>query len=281
MRPQPQEDRVVVGFQALEGYMLPELLAVFDLDAQVGDGLHLPVEYLFRKPVLGDAVAQPAAGPGQGLVYRDRVAHLPQVVGRGQAGRPGPDHRHLFPGLRRAGRQVGLAGFQVDVGRVALEEADGHRLLDQGAAAFVLAGVRADPAQRRRQRQGLLDQPDGLGLHAVGQQGDVALGVAARRALLHAGADAVAVVVRQQQLEAHLPGGGDALGVGVHHHAVGHLGGAGRDEAARPLDLDHADPAGTEGLQQLVVAEGGDGGPVGLGRLEDGLAALAGHLLAV
>ena len=62
------------------------------------------VEHSTGKAVGGDAVPQHPARLIFGLEYRHRVPGPPQVVGRGEAGRPRPDHGHALWPLRTARR---------------------------------------------------------------------------------------------------------------------------------------------------------------------------------
>ena len=67
-------------------------------------------------------------------------------MGGGQAGRPGADDGHLLglALLDRDGREV--PAVQHVVGGIALQGADGQRLVELAAAALPLAGMGADPA---------------------------------------------------------------------------------------------------------------------------------------
>ena len=66
---------------------------------------------------------------------------------------------------------------------------------------------------------------------------------------------AVAVVLRQEQLDDGLAALAGLGRVGLHDHAVGHRRGARGDERAGALDLDQADPAGADRLDVFEVAQ--------------------------
>ena len=75
------------------------------------------------------------------------------------------------------------------------------------------------------------------------------------RAVAH---QTVRPMVREQQVDEHLALLVDLLSLRAHHHALAGPGGAGDDGTAAALHLDKAQPAGSEGLQPVVLTEGGD-----------------------
>ena len=132
--------------QLLHGHVDAEAEVVPDLDAERLDALDLGAQHLARQAVVGDADRGHAAGLGQRLEDGAVDALEPEVVGAGQAGRPGADD-----GDARLARQLAQAiDLGLAVGDEALERADGDRLVDRAAAAGVLAGTHADAADGGR-----------------------------------------------------------------------------------------------------------------------------------
>ena len=209
------------------------------------------------------------------------MPHLAQEIGGRQAVRAAADDGHGSSGLRGDLGQERILPGLIPVGGKALEPGNGHRLVHQGPAAVVLAGMGAHPADGAGQRDALPDQRDGLLKAAVGDQAHIALAVGARRAVEHAGGAAVAHVVGEQQLQVGLAGLQDPLGFGAHHHIGCDLGGAGLHQLGIALHLHHAEAAGPVNGGALVIAEGGDGDIVLPGHLQDGLTGDAQHLFAV
>ena len=179
-----------------------------------------------------------------------------EVVGRREAAGAAaydadlPARRRGLPGLPF------ILFFEHVHGHEALDVGYGDGLLDEIAAAVRLAGMRADVAYARGERQVLLDYPDGLARVAEGDLLDVGLAVRSRGAGEAAGAEAVAVVVAHQKLERDLAGLLGARAVDVYDHAVGREGRAGAQQLRRVLGLDDAYPAGAVVLGRVVVAEG-------------------------
>ncbi len=83
------------------------------------------------------------------LEDRDVVAAADELLGGGQAGRPGPHDRDAPPGRRRVRRRLRLGVDHRPVGNVALQGADRDRraLLGPDADALALDLLRADPAR--------------------------------------------------------------------------------------------------------------------------------------
>ena len=72
-------------------------------------------------------------------------------------------------------------------------------------------------------------------------------------------AEAVALVVAEQQIQHEAPGLDDLVGLGVYHHAVGAGLGAGGDQTLGvALHLHQTHPAGAFGIEIFEVAQGGD-----------------------
>ncbi len=257
---QRQEDRVLaLVSQGGDGEVPAEVHVGRELHPEVEDLRDLRVEDLLGEAVLGDAVAEHATRLGLGLQDLHRVALFGQVVRTGETTGTCADDGDALAVRRRGLGLERLRHAQIQVGDEALDVVDADRLVDLAAAAPAhLAGTRTDAAADGRQGVLLLDQPDRLAEFAERGQGDVALDVHSGGTGLLAGADAIRIVVREQELERRLARLPDLRRVGHDHHAVGDLGGASWQERARPLDFDHADEARGERLQLLVVAEGGD-----------------------
>ena len=266
-----QDHRAVIPAQLLQLDVPAQAHPGLQGHPQAQHGLDLPVQGLLRQAVVGDAVAQHAAGLLLRLEHGDGHPLAGQVVGGRQPGGAAAHHRRPAAAARGQQRVVALRRGQVQVGHEALQPVDPHRLVHQVAPAGLLAGARADAAAHRGEGVVLLDQPQRLGVAAVGDETHVALHVDPGRAGLGAGRLAVAVMAGQQQLQGHAAGGVDVRPVGDHPHPLAHPGGAGRDEPLGPLHPHDADPAGAVGLQARVVAQGGDLDPVLSGHLQDGL----------
>ncbi len=87
--------------QPLDGHVGAERLVGLKLHAHVPERLHLGIEHALGQPVFGDAVAQHAAGMGQGFKDRHRMSLEGQVVSIGQAGGAAADDRDPLAGSRQ------------------------------------------------------------------------------------------------------------------------------------------------------------------------------------
>ena len=136
-------------------------------DAQRQDVVDLHLDDFARKPEMRNAQVEHAARDRRGLEDLHRVPQQRQVVRAGQAA-----HARSHNGDSLARASAPAAGLLragscpvpevVAVGGVALERADGDRLVDLAAPAGVLARVRADPAQHVGERIGSAGQQVGL-----------------------------------------------------------------------------------------------------------------------
>ena len=132
------------------------------------DELDLLVEHRLRQAVLGQGVAEHAAGRRPRVEAGHLVAKQGQVVGAGEAGGAGTHDRHLLAGRRQLllehACDHGLEALgQVDlVGDGAMDLAHVHRLVDGLAPAAVVAGVLADATGRGRQRVVQHDAQEGV-----------------------------------------------------------------------------------------------------------------------
>ena len=271
----------MAGFQLLQSDVLADADVVLHLHAQRGDLGDLVVHNSLGQAVFGDAVPQHAAHLGHGVVHRDLMALPGQEVGAGQAAGAAADDGH---GLAGGGGHLGhilVLRLPVVVGGIGLQVADGDGLLHILAAAGLLAGVGAHPADAAGQGDLLLDEAGGLILVAQGDLLHIALTVGARGAVQRAGAHTVAAVVAHQQLQGDLAGLIHPLTVGVDHHAVGGHGGAGAQQLAHALGLHHAHAAGAVDLQLRIVAQVGNLDPVVQCDLQNSLSGGSGQLTSV
>ena len=62
-------------------------------------------------------------------------------------------------------------------------------------------------------------------------------------------------MIDKQELHHRLAGSCDLFGIGMHHHAIGHLRGTCRHQSGRFFDLDKAHPAAGRYRQLFVIAE--------------------------
>jgi hypothetical protein len=224
-----------------------------------------------------ERTADPAIGAG-GHHRSCRLAHL--------------DHRFFLQGRGRAGLHAGPTADAVRRQEIVARRPGRHPAVkaapgdgQREGALDLFAGphaARADDAFRRvigeiRVRCVPGDvvgvgRGGGAGLEmvAAGRIADIAqadrtghvlqFAIAIRRA-----GQTVERVVRDIELHHAAAQAPDPVGLGVHHHPLGHRRGAGGGRAAPARDLHQAQPAGAERLQAVGGAQLGDGDP-GLGR---------------
>ncbi len=211
--------------QVVEGEVAAQRLVALDPAAEPPDRLVLGLEdLLLGQAVLGDAVAEHAAGLRVALEHRHVVAGHEQVVGSGHAGRTRADDRHSLAGLGLGlERQRRLDAFalrlQDHVPGVAVAVSDGYRLVHFVAPAVFLAGRGADAAEDRRERDGALEDARRLAELALGVGLEETRDVDVARALVLAGRQAVGVVVAEDQLQVRPPQAPDLLGLGADDHS--------------------------------------------------------------
>ena len=170
--------------QVLHGMVQPQV------HAQVHDVGDLPLDDLRGQAVLGHAHPQHAAGHRQRLEDRHRIAQPDQVLRCRQATRPRANDGHL-PVVLDLARLRHHAGLRVHlVGDEALEGADVHRLVHQGAVAGIFAAVVADAPADAGEGIVLFDHPHGIVVAPLADQGNVALGALAGGAGVAAGRNA-------------------------------------------------------------------------------------------
>ena len=219
-------------------------------------------------------------------LHRDAAAHGAVRAGalhRLQVPGPGPEavggggqgpHRADLHGVAREVGGEGLAGVGEHLGVVAPGDE-----LDQGVAGHLVGEAGAAGAQDAALpvEQHQVGDRDGLGevallLDVAALPRPVGQGLVLQGALPALVAHrAVEGVVGQEELEHPFPGLLDHVGGGVHHHALGHPGGAGGGQgpAARPFDLHQAHAAHAHRLQAGVPAEAGDVGAGPLGHRDE------------
>ena len=150
---------------------LPQLLggdvhADVDAGAEHGAlGRHLlqpTVDVALLHLELGNAIAQQAPDAVRPLEDRHLVARPGQLLGRGQARRPGADDGHRLAGdqVRRVGPHPALVEGVVD--DLDLDLLDGHRVLVDAQDTGGLAGRRAQPAGELREVVGGVQPLDGV-----------------------------------------------------------------------------------------------------------------------
>ena len=101
------------------------------------------------------------------------MTHLGEEVGAGQAGGAAADDGDLLAGLFAGSGHGDLIGGDL-IHRELLQTADVHRVVQQAAAAAVLAGVLTDHGTGRGQGVILADQVDRTGVVALTHQRDIA-----------------------------------------------------------------------------------------------------------
>ncbi len=212
------------------GVILPQQLRglcyagiALDLDADLIEVGCLLCDHLARKAVGGDAVSHLAAQRGIGLFDGDAVALLGQVKGRGHARGAAADHADLPAGGAQA-FLILLPEFVVRMlGSIALDVADGDRLIHLSAAALPLAGVGADAAQALREGDALVDDGGGFVVTAFLDEPHIARHIGVRRALRRAGDQRVPLFDRVPVEGVADGAGGADLGAGAAEAAVGVL----------------------------------------------------------
>jgi hypothetical protein len=143
-----------------------------------------------------------AARHGPGVADLHRVAEAGEVIGGGQAGRPGADHQH--PLARALRRPLELpAMLDGGLAQKTLHGVDADRAVEVRAVAAVLARVVADPAVHRRHRVVRDQDPPRLLEAPALRRGEPGLDVLARRA---------GVVARRQEVDIDRPLGPERPG---------------------------------------------------------------------
>jgi hypothetical protein len=238
-----QQHGIVLLPQPGEGEVPAPALVHPELGSEGADHVDLRVERVLGQPERRDPVAEHAARLGLAVQQRAGVPGLKEEPGRGQPRRSGADDRDGAARCRGPRRHVGTDRRAVLVRGVPVQRADGQALVALAPAARLLAEARADPPDRAGQGEPVGDAlhaaPSVAGRDLVDESGDVQ----ARRAPRRARRDALAGVVRQQQLEGHLPRPAQILAVGRHDHALVNRHGARRRERAPSLHLHRAQEA--------------------------------------
>ena len=168
------------------------------------------------------------------------MAHRPQEIGRGQARGTAAYNGYFSMCIRRAFGLIRCPAAQIKIRRKALQMCDRNGILHHLAAASLLAWMRADAPNRGGQRHLLLDKLNRFPILPVCNQADIALAVRPRRAVEGAGRFAIALVVREQQLQRHLARLFGPFALRMDHHAVRRLGGAGAGKLRAAFNFHHA-----------------------------------------
>jgi hypothetical protein len=172
-------------------------------DAGVEDALDLCVHHIAGQAVLGDAEAHHATGHRPRLLDGDGVAEPRQVIGGGQATRPGADDEHL-PAARRGVQRDGPALANREVTEKSLDGVDADGRIQPATVAGVLTRVIARTPHDRRQR--IIPHED-LPRRAVVAR----LGVIEPR--LDVLPRGTCLVARRQSIDIHRPLGAPAAGL--------------------------------------------------------------------
>ena len=144
-----EEDRVIILAQRVERNIGAERDALFDLDAaDRQDELGFPRREIVRRLVGGDAVFVEPRGLVSPLEDDRVMAGDRERVRAGQAGRAGADDRDALAAARRARERL-LAGRHLRIDRMALKQADAHRLAFGGLAHAGLLAQRLGRADAR------------------------------------------------------------------------------------------------------------------------------------
>ncbi len=191
LRAGAEEDCAEILLQFLQRDVAPELLLRAEVDAGRQQPLDFGLEHVARQAVGRDGHAAGAAGDRQAVEQAHPVAAAQQVVGGGQASRPGADDGDLACFCRRQRDRVGPAEADRLVAEKAFHAVDADRFIVLAAVAGGFAGMVADPPGDPRQRIGFDDSFPGLLRLALRQQAEIGLRVLACRAGIAAGRRAV------------------------------------------------------------------------------------------
>lgn len=264
-----QTDRIIVAAQCREGDLVAQPLPGVDPHAALAHQANLLIEDRLGQPVLGDAVAQPATRFGHRLEQLDLEPLVTQIVTAGEAARAAADNGHPLALGGLLGWLIGGNLGQIEICGVALELANGQRLIYQGAAALCLTKGGADPADGERHRQGLFDDGHCCLVLPHGDVMQIGLNVHPGRTGALAGGFAIGVVICEDATERLLAvrTQGIALGRDRHPCLGERLAGA---PDAKTGNFNHAEVAGGLGAVGVVTAQGGDVDLVLFGYLEQG-----------
>ena len=169
-----QEHGVEVPPQVVQREVPAQPFAQAEFGAQVADHLDFRIEHLPRQAKRRDAIAQHPARLRVRVKQHRAMTPAQQMMRRRQPRRPGPDDGHSPASRRSAWRRrlaCGLGGRPrppLVVGSEAMQVADRERLLHVALPAALLAQPRANPPQRRRQREIVRHNLGGLPVVAGG-----------------------------------------------------------------------------------------------------------------
>ena len=158
-----EHDRLEAGHQFVDRNIHPDMGAVAEDRAFGFHLLDAPVDVVLLHLEVGNAVAQKPARPGVPLEHVHLMTSARELLGAGEPGRAGADHRNLAAGLfgRRFGEDPAFLPGAVD--DRAFDRLDGHRVVVEVERARRLAGRWAQPAGEFREIVGRV-QIDGGGL---------------------------------------------------------------------------------------------------------------------
>ena len=177
-----RDDRVVAIAKLLEGDVAADLDVVVELHAVLGDPVDVELDDVARQPEGRDADQRRAPAGRERVVDMHLVTPPGELLGGGQAGGPGADHRHAATAGRSDDDVVRHVVAVVPVDQEALHRADRERLVDVGAAAGLLAGRRAHVAADGRDRIRVASEDVALLEAPFGGQHEVAAAVRVDRA---------------------------------------------------------------------------------------------------
>ena len=154
-------------------------------------------------------------------------------------------------------------------------------MVEFAAPTDAFAEARADAPERAGERNPLADDLKRAGWVALADAPDHRRNVHPRRAGQRAGRDAVADVVREEQLQRRPARRADFVGLSCHVHPVRRWRHARRHKVPPPLNSDHAEEARAERRDALRVAERGNPNAELSRRVKNRRAALDLHRLTV
>src|SRR5437867_2112538 len=283
-RADAEEHRVVpLREELIHGEVAAELHAALELRvALLPERVQLFVELHLREAVLRNAVAADAALLVHHVEHRHRVTVERRVVRGGHAGRSGAHDRDALAArdlLRE--RRRGDVHLHHELAGVAVALADRDLLLDQPAAAHLLARLGTDESEHVGERQHLLHEARRFDVLALRHQLEVARDVDVGRAADLARRHAVRVVVAEDVLEVLLAELEQRVGARHDLHAGLDRNMARGQRTVLAFDVDQTHAARGSGRQLFVVAERRDVEAGALRGAQDRLARDRGDLLTV
>ena len=155
------DDCIEVGAERFTGNVYTGVHAGFKNDAFAFQQVQAPVHHRFFQLEIGNAVTQESAWPGVPLEHDHRVTGRVELLGAGQAGRTGADHRHRFARAPQGRLRVNPSPFEGVFDDGFFNLFDGHRRCVDGQDARLLAGCRAEAAGKLGKVIGGHELPEG------------------------------------------------------------------------------------------------------------------------